>query len=173
MSTGAAPERVACIGIGSNLDTPALQIDAAVALLDALPGCRIIARSSLYRSAPFGPVEQPDFINAVVALATTLTARGLLQALQHTETALGRKRGSERWGPRVIDLDLLTLADEVVADGDLTVPHPGIAQRNFVLLPLAEVAPDLIIPGLGPVAEIAVNCNEPRIERVAAQGVPY
>ena len=123
------------------------------------------ARSSLYRSAPFGPVDQPDFVNAVAQLRTELDVTQLFRQLQSIEKQRGRRRG-ERWGPRIIDLDLLVFDDEVLDSPALTVPHPGIAERNFVLLPLQEIAPDLIIPGLGRVADIAVNRDEPRISRV-------
>ena len=157
--------RLAFVGIGSNLDEPHRQIDAAINRLAALPGCDVFAVSSLYRSAPFGPVEQPDFLNAVVALTTDMSARALFAALQSIEEDMGRQR-SERWGARIIDLDLLVFGDAVVNDDDLVVPHPGIGERNFVLLPLAEIAPELDIPGLGPVRDIKVSTTEPRIERV-------
>jgi len=96
-----------------------------------------------------------------------MAAQELLQALQEIENMMGRVRGGQHWGPRVIDLDLLTLGDELIDQDGLTVPHPGIALRNFVLLPLREVAPQLVIPGLGPLADIVINHDEPRIERIA------
>lgn len=167
MSTIDTAVRQACIGLGSNQGNPSQQIEEAVQRLDDLPGCRMIARSSLYRSAPFGPVRQPDFLNAVVVLETGMSAQELLQALQEIENMMGRVRGGQHWGPRVIDLDLLTVADEQIDQDGLTVPHPGIALRNFVLLPLREVAPQLVIPGLGPLAGIVINHDEPRIERIA------
>ncbi len=154
------------IGIGSNLSGPARQVEAALGLLGELPETRLTAKSSLYRSAPFGGIEQPDFINAVAALETQLDARSLLGQLQDIEISRGRDRGGERWGPRIIDLDLLVYDDEVIDEPDLTVPHPGIAERNFVLLPLREIAPGLEIPGLGRVDSIAVNEEEPRISRI-------
>lgn len=163
--TGTDTRRPAYVGIGSNLAEPRQQVELALAKLEALPQTSLLARSSLYRSAPLGPVEQPDFINAVAALATDLDVTELFRQLQAIEDRLGRVRG-ERWGPRVVDLDLLVFADVLIATADLTVPHPGIADRNFVLLPLQEIAPDLIIPGLGRVADIAVNREEPRISRV-------
>ena len=133
--------------------------------LQDLPGTALVARSSLYLSAPFGPVEQPDFVNAVAHLETELGVSELFRRLQAIEELHGRRRGI-RWGPRVIDLDLLVFADELIDTATLTVPHPGIAERNFVLLPLQEIAPDLIIPGLGRVADITVNTDEPRISRI-------
>lgn len=157
--------RLAYIGLGSNLDDPEAQIERAIRRLGSIPQSRVAARSSLYRSAPFGPVEQPDFINAVAALSTRLSGRRLLEELKHLEEELGRRPG-ERWGPRLIDLDLLVYGTDTINEDGLTVPHPGIGERNFVLLPLREIAPDLVVPGLGRLAGIAVNENEPRISRV-------
>jgi 2-amino-4-hydroxy-6-hydroxymethyldihydropteridine diphosphokinase len=158
--------RPAYIGLGSNLNGPVGQVEAAFGLLGELPDSRLIARSSLYRAAPFGGIEQPDFVNAVAALETQLDARSLLGQLQHIEHSRGRERGGERWGPRVIDLDLLVYDDEVIEEPDLIVPHPGIAERNFVLLPLREIVPELEIPGLGRLDSIAVNEEEPQISRI-------
>ncbi len=156
----------AYVGIGSNLDLPTHQIEQAVELLDELEGTRLVSCSSLYRSAPFGGVEQPDFVNAAAALLTTLGAHELLEALLDLEKRQGRERGEARWGPRILDLDLLVVAGKVVDEPGLTLPHPGIAERNFVLLPLREIAPELVIPGLGRVASIPVNMNEPSISRI-------
>jgi len=166
VSPAARQWRPAYIGIGSNLCGPVEQVETAFGLLEKLPKSRLVARSLLYRSAPFGGVEQPDFVNAVAALETQLDARSLLEQLQHIEQSRGRERGGQRWGPRVIDLDLLVYDDVVIDEPDLTVPHPGIAERNFVLLPLREIAPELEIPGLGRVDSIAVNEEEPRISRI-------
>ena len=166
MSQGQRVWRPAYVGLGSNLEGPGRQIEAAFELLQEIPETRLIARSSLYRSAPFGGVEQPDFINAAAALLTRLVARELLGEFQAIERARGRERGGLRWGPRVLDLDLLVFSDLVIEDPGLSVPHPGIAERNFVLLPLRDLAPDLVIPGLGRVAKISVNEQEPRITRV-------
>ncbi|NOR37779.1 MAG: 2-amino-4-hydroxy-6-hydroxymethyldihydropteridine diphosphokinase [Woeseiaceae bacterium] len=152
----------AYIGVGSNLYGPEEQVERAIDALSRTPESELGARSSLYQSAPFGPVDQPDFVNAVVRLVTKLDAPTLLHQLQQIENSQGRIRG-EHWGPRVIDLDLLVFGDMIVDLDDLKVPHPGIAERNFVLLPLQEIARDLVIPGLGRVVEIAVNRDEPRI----------
>ena len=157
--------RPAFVAIGSNQDDPVRQVERAIAALQDLPDTALTACSSLYRSAPFGPVEQPDFVNAVAQLETQLDVAELFRRLQSIEQLHGRRRG-ERWGPRVIDLDLLVFGRQVIDSETLTVPHPGIAERNFVLLPLQEIAPDLIIPGLGKVADIAVNPDEPRISRI-------
>ena len=157
----------AYVGLGSNLQQPAKQIAAAFEGLDNLPETRLFGRSSLYRSAPLGGVEQPDFLNAVAALLTSLGPRELLDELKSIERRRGRERGGQRWGPRVLDLDILAFSDLVIAEDGLTVPHAGIAERNFVLLPLCEIAPELVIPNLGRVASIDVNMAEPRIERIA------
>lgn len=166
MSDGPAGASTAYIGLGSNLDGPERRIARAIGSLDALPGTRVTARSSLYRSAPLGPAGQPDYLNAAVMLRTAIGVRDLLGALKAIEREQGREPGP-RWGPRVIDLDLLAYDDAVIDEPGVTVPHPGIAIRNFVLLPLREIAPDLEVPGLGRVADIAVDEQEPRITRVS------
>ncbi len=157
---------IAYVGVGSNLSHPARQVEDALDQLTELEDAEMLSRSSLYRSSPLGGIEQPDFINAVAGVATTRDARGLLLQLQSVEAARGRERDGQRWGPRILDLDLLVFGDERISEEGLEVPHPGIADRNFVLLPLREIAPDLVVPGLGPVAEIDVNTSEPRIELI-------
>ncbi len=157
----------AYVGLGSNLQMPAKQVDTAIALLNEIPHTRLIAASSLYRSAPVGGIEQPDFVNAAAALLTTLSPSDLLAELKKIETRQGRERNGQRWGPRVLDLDLLAHAAAVIDEPGITVPHPGIAERNFVLLPLLEIAPELVIPGLGRIAAIPVNWDEPSISRIA------
>ena len=156
----------AYVGLGSNLHGPAAQVQSAFELLGELPATRLIARSSLYRSAPFGGVEQPDFVNAAAALLTRLSARQLLTELKRIETRRGRDDNEVRWGPRVLDLDLLVYGRETVAEAGLVVPHPGIAERNFVLLPLLELAPELVVPGVGRLASLPVNASEPLIEQI-------
>ena len=156
----------AYVGLGSNLQGPARQLQAAIEMLGNLTGTRLMAQSSMFRSAPFGGIEQPDFVNAAVSLLTQLSARELLAELQQIEARRGRDSDEVRWGPRVIDLDLLVYSGAVIADSDLSVPHPGIAERNFVLLPLQEIAPELVIPGLGRLASLPVNVQEPQIERI-------
>ncbi len=163
MTTSAVHWFPAYVGLGSNLNGPARQLASAFELLTEIPDTRLLRRSSLYRSAPFGGIEQPDFINAVAALLTRLPAGDLLRELQHIEQRRGRERGEVRWGPRVLDLDLLVYSDQRIDDPDLVVPHPGIAERNFVLLPLQEIAPGLSVPGLGLVSRIRANLNEPEI----------
>jgi 2-amino-4-hydroxy-6-hydroxymethyldihydropteridine diphosphokinase len=145
----------AWIGVGSNLDDPRAQVLAALGRLGDLPRTRLVLTSRLYRSRPFGPVPQPDFINAVAGILTQLEAPELLKELKAIESSMGRPERHERWGPRIIDLDLLAYGAERRQDPLLTLPHPGIVERNFVLYPLSEIAPDLELPGLGRVADLA------------------
>lgn len=147
----------AYIGLGSNLNDPRTQVLNAVERLRALPTTRVIALSKLYGSKPFGPVPQSDFVNAVVGLLTQLDAPTLLQEAKGIERALGRPEKYQRWGPRIIDLDVLVYGREKHSDPTLTIPHPGIVERNWVLYPLADIAPSLDIPGLGRVAELKGN----------------
>jgi 2-amino-4-hydroxy-6-hydroxymethyldihydropteridine diphosphokinase len=140
----------AYIGVGSNLGDSRQRVLAAFGALDALPHTQLLARSRLYRTRPFGPVPQGDFINAVAKIETRLTARELLDGIRRIEAAAGRVR-DERWGPRTLDLDLLLHGDERIDSPDLTVPHPGIAERGFVLAPLNDIAPGLEVPGVGQV----------------------
>ena len=156
----------AYVGLGSNLQGPARQLENAFELLAGIINTRLVKRSSLYRSAPFGDVEQPDFVNAAAALMTRLSAAELLFELQRIEDECGRERGAVQWGPRVLDLDLLVYSNQTIEEQGLIVPHPGIGERNFVLLPLGEVAPGLIIPGLGHIEKLDVNFIEPAISRI-------
>ena len=153
----------AYVGIGSNLQDPARQVRRALAALEGLPRTACILRSPLYRSKPLGPVAQPDFVNAAAGFLTQLTAPELLKALRAVESQFGRPEVHEHWGPRIIDLDLLAYARERRTEPELTLPHPGIPERNFVLYPLADLAPDLELPGLGRVAELR--------QRVGAAGL--
>ncbi len=162
---------VAWIGLGSNLEDPCRQVNSAFAELGQLPQSRLRACSGLYRSAPMGPQDQPDYINAVAALETDLSAELLLTALQSIEQAHRRVRG-EHWGPRTLDLDILLYGDEVIDTPQLTVPHPGIGERNFVLAPLAELAPALSIPGLGVVRVLCDAADQAGLERVADAPCP-
>jgi 2-amino-4-hydroxy-6-hydroxymethyldihydropteridine diphosphokinase len=145
----------AYVALGSNLDDPVQQVRRAFGALEtSLPQTRLVARSSWYRSPPMGPVEQPEFVNAVAGLLTRLDAPALLQHLKSLETRLGRAAPVVRWGPRSIDLDLLVHGTTQVASESLTVPHPGLAERTFVLVPLAEIAPSLEVPGQGRVSTL-------------------
>ncbi|MGQ0620007.1 MAG: 2-amino-4-hydroxy-6-hydroxymethyldihydropteridine diphosphokinase [Panacagrimonas sp.] len=145
----------AFIGLGSNLDAPPERLRAALAAIAGIPGTRVISTSSLYRSAPMGPADQPDYCNAVCQVETQLTPRDLLDALLAIERSSGRVRGPDRWGPRRLDLDLLHVEGVRIDRPGLHLPHPGIGRRNFVLIPLAEIAPALEIESVGRIAEAA------------------
>lgn len=136
----------AYIGLGSNLDDPLSQVRAAINELAALPQSHLQAVSPLYRTPPLGPADQPDYINAVVALDTDLQPLALLDELQRIEHLHGRKRGQVRWGPRTLDLDLLLYGDCTITNDRLTVPHLGLRERPFVIFPLHAIAPGLILP---------------------------
>jgi 2-amino-4-hydroxy-6-hydroxymethyldihydropteridine diphosphokinase len=144
----------AYIGLGSNLNDPRAQVLDAVGRVGALPTTRVVLSSPLYSSRPFGPVPQPDFVNAVIGVLTQLPPDVLLERLRALEAAMGRPEQREHWGPRVIDLDVLSYGRERRSDPTLTLPHVGIVERNFVLYPLADIAPELDLPGLGRVTEL-------------------
>ncbi len=151
--------RPAYVAVGSNLHEPVIQVRAAFERLAAIPSTRLEARSRLYASKPLGPQQQPDFINAAAGLITRLPARQLLDALLAIERTMGRTRG-ERWGPRVVDLDLIWQLGASIAEPDLCVPHPGVSDRNFVLYPLADIAPSMHIPGMGTVHEMCLAVGD-------------
>src|SRR6185312_12840732 len=142
------------VGLGSNLADPRAQVEHALHALERLPRTRFKQSSRLYRSAPWGWADQPEFVNAAVALQTELPPRELLDALLVIERAAGRARDTTRWGPRVLDLDILVYGDRLVDEPGLHVPHPHLHERAFVLLPLAEIAPDLLVPGRGRVGDL-------------------
>ena len=145
------------IGLGANLNEPAAQVEYALAELDRLPSTRLLAHSSLYASAPVGYVDQPDFINAVAQVETTLAPRALLAALLDIEHRHCRER-SFRNAPRTLDLDLLLYGNAHFHEEGLTLPHPRMHERGFVLLPLLEIAPDTLIPGRGRAADWLAGC---------------
>ncbi|EOU2464492.1 2-amino-4-hydroxy-6-hydroxymethyldihydropteridine diphosphokinase [Vibrio navarrensis] len=136
----------AYIAIGSNLADPVAQANRAIAALKSLPNSELIAVSQLYSSTPMGPQNQPDYINAVAEIQTELTPLQLLDYTQAIELEQGRVRKEERWGPRTLDLDLLLYGNEVIDSERLTIPHYGMKEREFVLYPLAEIAPNLTLP---------------------------
>ena len=153
------------VGLGSNLDDPPRQLERAVEALERLPGCTLTAVSPFYASAPLGPPDQPDFCNAVVALDSVLAPLELLGVLQELERAHGRQR-DRHWGARTLDLDLLLYGNLIIGSTLLSLPHPGLSSRDFVLYPLADVAPpDLPIPGLGRLDELLARCPKTHLKQ--------
>lgn len=153
------------IGLGSNLDEPVVHVRQALQELSALPHTRLAATSSLYRSKAIGPGDQPDYINAVAQLETLLEPVDLLDQLQDIEQRHGRVR-AERWGARTLDLDILLYGNSEISLPRLTVPHPWLKQRNFVLLPLADVAPNLILPDGSALLTLLDDVGRADIQRV-------
>lgn len=137
---------LAYIAIGSNLASPLEQVNAAVQALGDIPQTRVVALSSFYRTPPLGPQDQPDYLNAAIALDTAFNAEALLDNTQRIELQQGRVRKEERWGPRTLDLDIMLFGDAVINTERLTVPHYDMKRRGFMLWPLFEIAPDLIFP---------------------------
>ncbi|MGE5624761.1 MAG: 2-amino-4-hydroxy-6-hydroxymethyldihydropteridine diphosphokinase [Bacillota bacterium] len=156
----------AYVGLGANLDDPAAHVRRAFDNLAALAQARLVARSPLYRSAPLGPPDQPDYINAVGVVETRLPPRELLAALRGIELGHGRVRDGTRWGPRTLDLDLLLYGGLVLDSPELILPHPGLHDRAFVLYPLNDVAPDLVIPGRGPLRGLLERLKNTSVERL-------
>lgn len=156
----------AYIGLGSNLDDPPAQLRAALDALAGLPSTRLVARSSFYRNPPMGPAGQPDFVNAVAALLTALPAAELLAELQQIEASQGRRHDGPRWGPRTLDLDLLMHGTQQLDSDTLTLPHPGLAERPFVLVPLLEVAPGLRTPRGELVARLAARVGSDNLAKL-------
>lgn len=134
------------LAIGSNLASPLAQVNAALEALRALPDTQLVAVSSFYRTPPLGPQDQPDYLNAAVALETSLAPESLLDHTQRIELDQGRVRKAERWGPRTLDLDIMLFGDETLATPRLTVPHYDMKNRGFMLWPLFEIAPELRFP---------------------------
>jgi len=163
----------AYVGLGSNLDVPETQLRTALAELDAVPQSRCLAHSSLYRSPPMQgsdvPTGQPDYLNAVAALDTELAPTELLKALQELESRHQRRR-TKRWGPRTLDLDLLLYGEQIINLPELTVPHPGLYERNFVLYPLAELlaeqAENFQIPGKASLSSLLAACPRGELEQL-------
>ena len=149
--------QTAYIGLGSNLDDPEAQIRQALTAIASITDTSISLISSLYFSKPMGPQDQPDYMNAVLALNTSLRPIALLDQLQNIENNAGRVRKENRWGARVLDLDILLFGNEIINSNRLIVPHYGMKEREFVLLPLAEIAPQLILPDGGSVLTLSQN----------------
>jgi 2-amino-4-hydroxy-6-hydroxymethyldihydropteridine diphosphokinase len=156
----------AYIGLGSNLASPAEQIIAARHRINTTPGITELTFSSLYHSEPMGPQDQPDYVNAVMGICTGLSPLDLLRCLQSIEHLQGRIRAGERWGARTLDLDLLIYGEQRIDLPELTIPHVGICERAFVLLPLCEIAPQLVVPGHGAITELIKNCPLTNITRL-------
>jgi 2-amino-4-hydroxy-6-hydroxymethyldihydropteridine diphosphokinase len=156
---------VAYVAIGSNLDNPRAQVLKAFAELDGLPRTRLVRRSSLYRSAPLGYAEQPEFINAVAQLDTGLPAERLLAELREIEARHGRSRSFPN-APRTLDLDVLLYGDAALALPGLAIPHPRMHERAFVLKPLTEISPEVTIPGRGPAKALLEYCKGQQAERI-------
>ncbi|MEO8332463.1 MAG: 2-amino-4-hydroxy-6-hydroxymethyldihydropteridine diphosphokinase [Gallionella sp.] len=159
-------QHLAFIGLGSNLEDPRSQLQRAFAALDELPGTRVAAQSSLYRSAPLGNPDQPDFVNAVARIVTELSPRALLQALLQIEQSHGRER-TFRNAPRTLDLDILLYDDMQLHEHGLTIPHPQMHLRAFVLQPLLEISPDASIPSIGQARRAIQDCLDQTLERLA------
>lgn len=155
----------AYIGLGSNLDDPAARITSALQSISLIPTTTLLRCSSRYRSRPRGPQDQPDYINAVAEIDTRLTAEQLFDCLQAIEKQQGRVR-TQRWGPRTLDLDLLLFGGAVLHSDTLTVPHPEMHRRAFVLYPLHEIAPDIEIPGHGSIRQLLRGVNPDEVEKL-------
>lgn len=153
---------LAYIALGSNLASPLDQVNAAMTALGEIPQSRIVAVSSLYRTPPLGPPDQPDYLNAAVALETDLTPETLLDHTQRIELQQGRVRKAERWGPRTLDLDIMLFGNLTLNTERLTVPHYDMKNRGFMLWPLFEIAPDLHFPDGTSLQGILANLNAPK-----------
>lgn len=153
------------IGLGSNLDNPLQHIQTAIHDLCSIEGIRVVAVSSLYQSPPMGPPDQPDYVNAVLSLETALTPHQLLDLLQSIEQLHGRER-KRHWGERTLDLDILLYGEQTLNDARLQIPHPGMLERAFVLYPLAEIAPNIEIPGAGKLQDVLSSCPQGDLEKI-------
>ena len=158
----------AWVAIGGNQGQVRATLEAAIEAIDALPGTRVLQRSSLYRTPAWGRTDQPDFINGVLAVETTLAAPDLLANLLGIERRFGRLRDEDagRWGPRTLDLDLLLYDEQVLELPGLSLPHPRLHERAFVLVPLAEIAPGLVVPGRGRVDGLLAKVDASGIEAI-------
>jgi 2-amino-4-hydroxy-6-hydroxymethyldihydropteridine diphosphokinase len=164
----AIPEEPVYLGFGSNLGDGPAAFNRALGEIGRLPGTLVTSRSSLYRTAPVGYNDQPEFLNGAAGVKTPLAPRAFLDALKEIERRLGRRAGGPRWGPREIDLDILLWGERVIEEPGLVVPHPEMHRRGFVLIPLAEIAPGAIHPVLGrPVGELAASLEHRNgVERI-------
>jgi len=158
---------IAYIGLGSNLSEPIKQVQLAIAEIKDIPHSQIVNVSSLYLSKPMGPQDQDDYINAVLALKTSLSAVELLNTLQTIENKAGRVRKENRWGARILDLDIILFGNEVIRTDRLTIPHYGMYEREFVLLPLADISPELTLPNGESVKLLSQNIANNGITRLS------
>ena len=165
MNTSGSTRPAIYIALGSNQDEPVVQIDRALATLDAHDAIRVVAVSRLYRTPPWGVVEQPPFVNAAARLETSLSPESLLDVLVSVEQAAGRQR-TLRWGPRSLDLDLLLYGDECLDTERLQLPHPRMHERAFVLVPLLDIAADIIIPARGRATDLLAEVDRSGIEAI-------
>lgn len=154
------------IGLGSNLNNPVQQVCKGLTALAQVADTVLVKSSSLYLSPPMGPQDQPDYINAVAEIATSLSAHLLLEQLHAIEHQQGRTRTGERWTARILDLDLLLYGQKISKESHLVIPHPGLYERPFVLYPLQEIAPDLQVPGHGPISQLVERCDPAGIQRM-------
>lgn len=153
------------LALGSNLADPLHQVQSAIRALASIADCRLVATSSLYRTPPYGPADQPDFLNAALALDTRLDAEALLDNTQRIELEHGRVRKAHRWGPRSLDLDIMLFGEQILNTPRLTVPHYDMHRRAFMLLPLLEIAPALCLPDGRPLAEMLATLDYSAIRR--------
>lgn len=153
------------LALGSNLADPLHQVQSALNALAAMPDSSLVATSALYRTPPYGPPDQPDFLNAAVALDTRLDAESLLNHTQRIELEQGRVRKAHRWGPRTLDLDIMLFGEQTLNTPRLTVPHYDMHNRAFMLLPLLEIAPDLCLPDGTRLADILTTLDSSAISR--------
>jgi len=154
------------IGLGANLNKPKEQLQRAIKTLSALPDCRVEQTSSFYQSKPMGPQDQGDYINAVIKLSTSISAIALLDSCQKIELEQGRIRKDERWGPRTLDLDLLLYNNDMISMERLVIPHYGMKQRNFVLLPLFEISPRITLPDGTQLSELIKITDKQGIQKL-------
>ena len=155
------------LGLGSNLERPVAQLNTALTMLNSTQGIELLQTSGFYRTPPWGDAQQDDFINAVVQIKTGLAAMPLLHVLQSIENRMGRQRSERRWGPRLIDIDMLLYGDLVFQSEELELPHARMHERAFVLMPLCELDETLVIPGRGTVAELLKNLDCSGISRLS------
>lgn len=159
--------KTAFIGLGSNLGDSISQLVSAICAMRELPDTQIVKTSSFYQSAPMGPPDQPVYINAVAKITTRLSPHDLLTSLQKIENSHGRERIGERWGPRTLDLDILLFGDETIKTDDLVIPHYGMAEREFVLVPLFEITPNMIMPDGLPLSVWVSRCSLDGLKRLS------